>query len=133
MFLALVNNQRVEATPKAEGICPHCKSLVNAKCGRVYVKHWAHKNLEECDIWYEPETKWHYNWKKLFGLEYAERRISKDGTWHVADILTKDEIVIEFEFTLRKYIPLMKFETSIAKLVVDPMISLLNTISPKLL
>jgi competence protein CoiA len=63
----------------------------------VNVWHWAHLKQESCDNWYEPETKWHKDWKNQFGKELSEIIISKDGEKHIADIYTKDEIVIELQ------------------------------------
>lgn len=97
MFKALVNNIVVEATKGAKGKCPHCRSDMIAKCGDIYTHYWAHKNKDDCDSWHESETIWHYIWKKTFGLEYAEKRITKGDIWHIADIKTKDGIILEFQ------------------------------------
>ena len=43
-----------------------------ANCGNVKIHHWAHKNKQHCDHWWENETKWHRDWKNNFPLEWQE-------------------------------------------------------------
>ena len=43
MKFAQVNNKRIEAIKGATGVCPVCGSELVAKCGEVYIHHWAHK------------------------------------------------------------------------------------------
>lgn len=97
MLFATVNGQKVEAKPKTIGICPLCERNVFSKCGEINVWHWAHHKDESCDSWYEPETEWHKNWKLVFGKELCEIVISKEGIRHIADILTKENVVIELQ------------------------------------
>jgi len=97
MLYASLNNEKIEAAPKTRAICPLCEKEVFSKCGEVNVWHWAHLKQESCDNWYEPETKWHKDWKNKFGKELSEIIIEKDGIKHIADIFTKDEIVIELQ------------------------------------
>lgn len=68
-----------------------------SKCGEVNVWHWSHLKDENCDSWYEPESLWHRQWKMIFGKENAEVGIKKDGKRHIADILTKENVVIELQ------------------------------------
>lgn len=97
MQYANLNGLRVTAQPKLKAICEHCNGEVRAKCGSKIVWHWAHVSIESCDSWYEPETLWHRNWKNNFGTKRSEISIVKDGERHIADVLTKDNIVIEFQ------------------------------------
>lgn len=97
MLWAIVNNKKVEATPKAYGSCPLCSGLVLAKCGEIKIWHWAHAKDADCDTWYEPESDWHYHWKMTFGKEQAEVVIKKQDKWHIADILTEGAVVIELQ------------------------------------
>lgn len=97
MIWAIVDNEKVEASPNIKGICPACKGKVHSRCGDVYVDHWAHIPSEECDPWYEKESLWHYHWKMTFGKDNAERRIEKNDKWHIADILTNENVVIELQ------------------------------------
>lgn len=97
MLFATVNGEKVEAQPKTIGICPLCEREVFSKCGEVNVWHWAHHKDESCDSWFEPETEWHKNWKFVFGKDNCEIIISKDGVRHIADILTKDNVIIELQ------------------------------------
>jgi Competence protein CoiA-like family len=97
MLFATVNGEKVEAKPKTTGICPLCERTVFSKCGEINVWHWAHLKDESCDSWYEPETEWHKNWKYIFGKENCEMIISKDGVRHIADIQTKENVIIELQ------------------------------------
>lgn len=97
MQYALVDNEKVEATPKMTGKCQLCELEVFSKCGEVNIWHWSHKKHESCDGWYEPETEWHRNWKIVFGKENSEIIIKRDGVKHIADILTSNDVVIELQ------------------------------------
>ena len=97
MLFAIINGEKVEASPKKIGTCPLCERSVFSKCGEVNLWHWAHYKDVSCDSWYEPESEWHKNWKFIFGKENCEIVISKDGVRHIADIFTKEEIVIELQ------------------------------------
>jgi competence CoiA-like predicted nuclease len=89
MIWANKNNQRVQATPKEKAICPLCNEEVISKCGTIKIWHWAHKSDTECDSFGEPETEWHFNWKKKFPNESQEVRMEN----HRADIRTKENII----------------------------------------
>lgn len=97
MEYALYNGLRTAAQPTLKAICGHCGGSVIAKCGSKVVWHWAHATKESCDSWYEPETAWHRNWKHVFGERYSEIRIVKDNGYHIADVVSKQGIVFEFQ------------------------------------
>lgn len=97
MLFALVDGVKHEATPKSRGKCPLCQQEVLSKCGEIKVWHWAHYKDESCDSWYEPETEWHKNWKLIFGKDNCEIVISKNGTRHIGDVLTKGNVIIELQ------------------------------------
>jgi competence CoiA-like predicted nuclease len=97
MLFANVNGQKVEAKPNTMGICPSCEQTVFPKCGEIKVWHWAHRKDKSCDSWYEPETEWHKNWKLVFGKEHCEIAISKGGVRHIADVWTKENVIIELQ------------------------------------
>lgn len=97
MLYAILNNDKVEATPKSYAKCPLCGMEVFSKCGEINIWHWSHKKHESCDNWYEPETQWHKNWKDVFGKDRIEIVLKKDGKKHFADIYTEDNIVIELQ------------------------------------
>src|SRR3989339_151609 len=97
MLFAIVNGEKVEAIPKTLGKCQLCERNVFSKCGEINIWHWAHHKDESCESWYEPETEWHKNWKLAFGKDNCEIVISKDGVRHIADIQTKDNVVIELQ------------------------------------
>ena len=94
MLFAIVNGEKIEAKPETTGLCPLCARTVFSKCGEIIVWHWAHHKNESCDIWYEPPTEWGKNWKFVFGKANCEIVIFKDGVRHIADILTKKDVVI---------------------------------------
>lgn len=103
MHLAKVNGELVVAVKGLKGTCPHCGLEVIARCGDWKRAHWAHRSRKDCDSWQVgKETDWHLDWKKEIGLSYAEKRINKDGTYHIADICIprKDDsgdLIIEFQ------------------------------------
>lgn len=100
MKYALLNNERIKAQKGIKNaICPICEEIVIPKCGQIKIHHWAHKNKENCDPWWENETEWHRQWKNNFSKEYQEI-IQYDpvtGEKHVADVKTKTGIVLEFQ------------------------------------
>ena len=99
MQLALLNDERTEAAPTLKGICPGCMSPVTAKCGTQRIWHWAHDSKKTCDYWWEPETKWHRDWKNEFPRECQEiiHYDQQSGEKHISDVKTPDGIVIEFQ------------------------------------
>lgn len=98
MRFAMVDNQKVEATPKLKGICFGCGEPVTAKCGRQRIWHWAHKANVDCDRWWERETEWHRAWKNMFPVDWQEiRHLDQAGTAHIADVKTSHGLVIEFQ------------------------------------
>jgi len=98
MKLALVKRERREAQPKLVGQCLCCGSEMIAKCGDVYVHHWAHKSRQHCDRWWENETEWHRAWKNQFPFDWQEIvHRAADGEKHIADVQTEDGWFIEFQ------------------------------------
>jgi competence protein CoiA len=97
MLYASLNNEKIEAKPKVRANCPLCEKEVFSKCGEINVWHWAHLQEKSCDNWYEPETAWHKDWKNIFGKDVSEIIITKNGKKHIADIFTKEDIVIELQ------------------------------------
>ena len=92
-----INHKKVEPKPNSYGKCPLCSGRVLSKCGEVNVWHWAHFKAENCDSWYEPESYWHLRWKMTFGKEHSEIVIKKEEKWHIADILTENDVIIELQ------------------------------------
>jgi competence protein CoiA len=99
MKFSLVNGIKQEPSPKLKGICCHCGSVTQAKCGNKKVWHWAHVNLENCDPWWESETDWHRLWKGYFPSQNQEIIHFDDetGEKHIADIKTDNRMVIEVQ------------------------------------
>jgi hypothetical protein len=99
MRFALINNERIEASPGLKGICPCCAQAVIAKCGIQRIHHWAHVSLQDCDRWWESETEWHRRWKNHFPVEWQETimRDKQTGEIHIADVRTIHGLVIEFQ------------------------------------
>jgi competence protein CoiA len=96
---ALVDNIKAEAKKGLKGICPICASELTAKCGEYKVNHWAHKKSRNCDLWWEPETEWHRNWKNNYPTEWQEFLFTDQSTneKHIADVHTSHNLVIEFQ------------------------------------
>jgi hypothetical protein len=62
------------------------------------VHHWAHLSGVDCDLWSEPETPWHRDWKNRFPEAWREVFIQGDsGEWHRADVAIPGGPVIEFQ------------------------------------
>ncbi len=98
MKYAIINNEKVEATKGAKGICPSCGSDLIAKCGELKVNHWSHKGNRNCDPWWENETEWHRSWKSNFPKEWQEIvHFDESGEKHIADVKTKNGWVLEFQ------------------------------------
>jgi hypothetical protein len=72
--------------------CPMCGNTVIAKCGTVYMKHWAHE-ADECDPWNEPETPWHRTWKERFPVAHQEIVMGP----HRADVKSATGWILEFQ------------------------------------
>jgi hypothetical protein len=53
--------ERVLPQKNIQAYCPHCKDILIAKCGRIKVHHWAHKEAKDCPYSYGM-TYWHYKW-----------------------------------------------------------------------
>ncbi|SEJ56351.1 Competence protein CoiA-like family protein [Cyclobacterium xiamenense] len=104
MRFALIDNKRVEAQPKQQGICPICSQSVIAKCGDKKVWHWAHRSIKACDSWWEPETEWHRNWKNYYPSDWQETVLfdGQTGEKHIADVKTIHSLVIEFQHSAIK-------------------------------
>ena len=81
------------ASPKQIAKCPICGEDVLAKCGKIKIWHWAHRNKTDCDSWYEPETQWHKQWKDEYPKELQEFTMG----CHRADIRTKSRWIIELQ------------------------------------
>lgn len=97
MLFAILDDKKIEPIPNTQAKCPLCGEKVLSRCGEIKVWHWAHFKGKSCDSWYEPETHWHKNWKLTFGKENCEIKIAKEDCWHVADVLTKEKVVIELQ------------------------------------
>ncbi|MER8440935.1 competence protein CoiA family protein [Mesorhizobium sp. M1312] len=69
-----------------------------AKCGTQRVWHWARHGNRSCEPWWEPETPWHRGWKDQFPSEQQEIiRHDQKGEKHIADVMTENGLVIEFQ------------------------------------
>lgn len=93
MLYALKDGKRIRARPGIVAFCPCCYKPLISKCGLQRVWHWSHFRRPDCDDWYEPETEWHLNWKKLTNPDCCEVRM--DG--HRADILGNNDTIIELQ------------------------------------
>lgn len=88
----------IKPYPGGKGLCPGCNTPIIAKCGKVNSWHWAHESLEDCDGWkYEPMTEWHLKWQSYFHPDDTEVIVSKQGRFHIADIMGINGLVIEIQ------------------------------------
>ena len=99
MQYALVNSQKVEAKPGLIGLCECCGTSVHTACGQRNVWHWRHVTKSDCDVWWEPETEWHREWKSNFDASNREviHYDSLSTEKHIADVKTNKGIVLEFQ------------------------------------
>lgn len=99
MKYAKADGKNTEATPKARAVCLCCGETLISKCGSVKIWHWSHFPKRHCDKWWENETEWHRNWKNLFPRENQEVVLFDEvtGEKHIADVKTKDGLVIELQ------------------------------------
>lgn len=99
MKFALVDDNKIEATKGAKGICAGCGSELIAKCGDIKLHHWSHKGSRNCDPWWENETEWHRSWKNNFPQDWQECILRDEQTneKHIADVRTSHGLVIEFQ------------------------------------
>jgi competence protein CoiA len=103
MKYALVNGERQEVQPGFIGKCQCCNCTVIAKCGNVRIRHWSHKEKLNCDQWWE-ETEWHRRWKESFPKDWQEIvRFAENGEKHIADVMTDQGYVIEFQHSPIKF------------------------------
>jgi len=99
MKYAMIGSERTEARPDLKGTCPACGKETVSKCGKILIWHWAHKPVRHCDPWWEGETDWHRQWKGWFAPEHQEviHFDPQTGEKHIADVKTKDGVVIELQ------------------------------------
>ena len=103
MKYALINDEKIEATKDAKGVCPNCGSELIAKCGELKVNHWSHKGNRNCDQWWENETEWHRSWKNNFPIEWQEVvHFDENGEKHIADAKTQSGWTLEFQYSFLK-------------------------------
>jgi len=99
MQYAIVNGVRLEPFKGGKGLCICCNALVVSRFGSINAHHWAHKNVKDCDSWYEPETEWHRNWKNQFPESFREQSFfdEKAKEHHRADVHTPSGVILEFQ------------------------------------
>lgn len=96
MLYGLKEDTKVLAKPKERAECPCCGGSLVAKCGRVNIWHWAHEAHDpNCII--KPETEWHRGWKQYLRPELCEVHIVKNGVLKIADAVTPNGTVVEFQ------------------------------------
>lgn len=100
MHKALVDGIPMVAFKGGLGKCEMCLKDARAYCGGVYVNHWKHINLPDCDSWYEPKTEWHINWQNHFDLSWQEvvKTDPLTNAKHRADVFNPHlQLTIEFQ------------------------------------
>jgi len=94
------NGQKIEVEYSGQrAICYCCHSEVIGRDGPFRIKHWYHKNIKDCDSWYESITQWHIDWQNQYPKECQEVEMidSIDGTKHRADVRLNNGLVIEVQ------------------------------------
>ncbi|MCQ2361965.1 MAG: hypothetical protein MJ048_02900, partial [Acidaminococcaceae bacterium] len=96
---AYVLGEKVEPSKHLHGSCPLCGGEVFAKCGSIRIAHWAHKSMLDCETYSRDMSAWHKGWQDRFPEDWREEPIVdlKIPERHRADILTADNLVIEFQ------------------------------------
>lgn len=80
-----------DATSIENYYCPICNESLIVKKGEIKAHHFAHKNITECDSWYEM-SEWHKTWQNRFNIENREVVLEN----HRADIKINN-LIIEFQ------------------------------------
>ena len=99
MLYAIQDGVKTIAAPQQKANCAGCNSKMKSFCGDIYIWHCKHEKKTTCDEWFERETNWHLDWKKLFDKENTEVKIHKNDKWHIADIYTDKNVVIELQYS----------------------------------
>jgi competence protein CoiA len=93
--------QRVKPQHSGElAVCECCGSEVHAKCGVINAWHWAHRVVEDCDVWSEPITEWHLGWQRYLEDHHdaeIEVPMRRGAQVHRADAQLPSGIVIELQ------------------------------------
>ena len=97
MRYACSGDLRIEPLPNAVGTCQICGNEVKAYCGVINKWHWRHNKLPDCDSFHEPMTEWHKSWQNKFPEDWREVVLVRNNEKHFADILTSQNLVIEFQ------------------------------------
>lgn len=117
VLTALQNGIKVLAQKGQHAICPECGTEVRAKCGDINIWHWAHVSLVDCDLWGEPESAWHLNWKSGLPLDWVEVPMAQDGEKHRADIRLPNGRVVELQHSSISVAEIFKREQFYRKMV----------------
>lgn len=117
MLTALQNGIKVLAQKGQRAICPECGAEVLAKCGEINIWHWAHVSRVDCDLWGEPESAWHLNWKSGLPLDWVEVPMAENGEKHRADIRLPNGRVIELQHSSISVTEISKRELFYKKMV----------------
>lgn len=80
-----------DATNAEKYYCPICNESLIVKKGKINAHHFAHKNITECDSWYEM-SEWHKTWQDRFNIKNREVILEN----HRADIKINN-LIIEFQ------------------------------------
>ncbi len=91
------NHTKIRPNKGKHALCPYCFGKVKAVCGDINIHHWRHGVTSNCDPWKENETEWHRNWKECFPEDWREVIIKNSEEKHIADLLTENGLVVEFQ------------------------------------
>ncbi len=104
-MLIAYNNQKKrissdEAIKGEKYTCPVCGGEVILRKGVTNIPHFAHKNIEDCDLFSNDMSEWHSNWQKKFPIDFREKIIRY--TFDCEDKVTKEyNLIIGKEYIHR--------------------------------
>jgi competence protein CoiA len=84
------------------------------KKGQLNTHHFAHVAGAACDAWRSSDTvgPWHRAWQSYCNDDALERRIEREGFYHIADVYNSDNgLVMEVQHNPMSYQKAMERET----------------------
>ena len=98
------NNKTIhinEYTPNMKGkiFCNFCNESLIAKKGKIKAPHYSHKKNSNCVAKMKSHDMcdWHRYWQNICKKDYIEKKVVKDNVIKFADIVNKENLVIEIQ------------------------------------
>lgn len=113
MIAYQVNGERVHVNDYLKGsydvFCPQGHKVI-AKQGTIKRWHFSHVGVSGCGH-ESGKTEWHMWWQDRIMSQYLEVRMKNDNTYHVADIVNQEGLVIEIQHSNIKKEDIIERET----------------------